>query len=302
MADHHIGGSQGGQSPKNILQQILDKIQEQSLEITALKQAQNTPTNQILNKIQEQSLKITALKHTQKTPAPTRNPSPNPAIYIKPEGSADPQDPQDPLNPPQKQKPLPDPEKFTGDRRDFRRWYFKISHKIKANRDTLGPLKTQFSYVYSQLRRAAQNMAIPFAKRASQIRQYNLNDLLNYLKKCYTDPNTNQKALEHLYRIRQGNNKPFVAFLPRFERELIKSDKTAWPDYFKISYLKGALNAKIINYLITINPDRQSYPDFIKVIQQTSLRLQVFNSTFPRGNRFNFGVNYKGHGGGNTIQ
>ena len=58
------------------------------------------------------------------------------------EGSADPQDSQDPLNPLRKQKPLPDPEKFTGDRRDFRRWYFEIFYKIKADRDTLGPLKT----------------------------------------------------------------------------------------------------------------------------------------------------------------
>ena len=139
-----MGGSQSGQSPKNILQQILDKIQEQSLEITALKRAQNTPANQILDKIQEQSLKIAALEHAQKTPAPTRNPSPNPAIHIKPEGPAD---LQDPLNPPRKRKPLPDPEKFTGDRRDFKRWYFEISHKIEADRDTMGPLKTQFSYV-----------------------------------------------------------------------------------------------------------------------------------------------------------
>ena len=47
MADHHMGGaSQGGQGPKNnILQQILNKIQEQSLKITTLKQAQNTPTD-----------------------------------------------------------------------------------------------------------------------------------------------------------------------------------------------------------------------------------------------------------------
>ena len=64
-----------------------------------------------------------------------RNPSPNPAIHVGPEG------PADLLDPPRKRKPLPDPEKFTGDRRDFRRWYFKISYKIKANRDTLGPLK-----------------------------------------------------------------------------------------------------------------------------------------------------------------
>ena len=42
MADHHIGeASLGGQGPENnILQQILDKIQEQLLEITALKRAQ----------------------------------------------------------------------------------------------------------------------------------------------------------------------------------------------------------------------------------------------------------------------
>ena len=137
-----------------------------------------------------------------------RNPSPNPAIHVKPEG------PADPLNPPRKRKPLPDPEKFTGDRRDFRRWYFEMSHKIEADRDTLGPLKTQFNYIYSRLRGAAQNMAVPFAKKALQIRQYNLNGLLNYLKEYYTNPDANQKALERLRRIRQGDNKPFAAFLP----------------------------------------------------------------------------------------
>ena len=110
-------------------------------------------------------------------------------------------------------------------------------------------------------------MVIPFAKRALQIRQYNLNSLLNYLKEYYTDPDINQRALKRLCRIRQGNNEPFAAFLPWFERELIKSDEIAWPDYFKISYLERALNAKITNYLITINPDRQNYPDFIRVIQ-----------------------------------
>ena len=114
-----------------------------------------------------------------------RNPSPNPVIHIRPKG------PADPLNPLRKRKPLPDLEKFTGDRRDFKRWYFKISHKIKTNRNTLGPLKMQFNYVYSRLKRAAQNMVILFAKKASQIRQYNFNGLLNYLKEYYTDPDIN---------------------------------------------------------------------------------------------------------------
>ena len=110
-------------------------------------------------------------------------------------------------------------------------------------------------------------MAVLFAKRASQIGQYNFNGLLNYLKEYYTDPDVSQRALERLRRIRQGNNEPFAAFLPRFERELMESDGAAWPDYFKILYLERALNAKIISYLITINPDRQNYPDFIRVIQ-----------------------------------
>ena len=46
----------------------------------------------------------------------------------------------------------------------------------------------------------------------------------------------------------------------------MENDRAAWSDYFKISYLEEALNAKIINCLITINPDRQNYPDFIRVI------------------------------------
>ena len=103
-------------------------------------------------------------------------------------------------------------------------------------------------------------------EKAVQTGLYDVNGLLNYLKKCYTDPNINQRALEYLRRIRQGKNKPFAAFLPRFERELMESDGAVWPDYFKVSYLEGALNAKIISYLITLNPDCQNYFNFIRVI------------------------------------
>ena len=103
-------------------------------------------------------------------------------------------------------------------------------------------------------------------EKAAQTGLYNANILLNYLKKYYTDPDVNQRALKRLCRIHQRDNKPFTAFLPRFERELIESNEVTWPDYFKILYFKGALNAKIIGYLITINPDRQNYPDFIKII------------------------------------
>ena len=99
-------------------------------------------------------------------------------------------------------------------------------------------------------------MAVSFAERALQIGQYNLDGLLNYLKECYTDSDASQRALERLRRIRQGDNEFFAAFFPRFERELMESDGAAWPDYFKISYLEGALNAKIVGCLITMNPDR----------------------------------------------
>ena len=88
------------------------------------------------------------------------------------------------------------------------------------------------------------------------MRQYNPDGLLNYLKESYTDSDASQKALERLRQIRHGENEPFTAFLPRFERELMESDGVIWPDYFKISYLQRALNAKIIGYLITMNPDR----------------------------------------------
>ena len=231
------------------------------MKIATLKHSQ--PAQQLLDKIQEQSLKIEALEHAQRTPAITRNPSPNPAIHVKVEGSAESRKLH---NPPRKQKALPDPEKFTGDRRDFRRWHFKISHKLEANQDTLGPERTQFNYVYSRLSGAAQNIAVPFAEKAAQTGLYDTNGLLNYLKECYTDPDASQRALEYLRRIRQGENKPFAAFLPRFERELMESNGAVWPDYFKVSYLEGALNAKIISCLITLNPDRQNYLNFIRVI------------------------------------
>ena len=70
-------------------------------------------------------------------------------------------------------------------------------------------------------------MAVLFTEKAVQTGLYNANSLLNHLKKYYRDPDINQRALEYLRRIRQGDNKPFAAFLPRFERELMKSDGAA---------------------------------------------------------------------------
>ena len=70
------------------------------------------------------------------------------------------------------------------------------------------------------------------------------------------DPDVSQRALECFRRICQGENEPFAAFLLRFERELMESDGAVWPDYFKVSYLEGALNVKIASCLITLNPDR----------------------------------------------
>ena len=58
---------------------------------------------------------------------------------------------QEPLNLPWKRKALLYPEKFTGDRRDFKQWHFEILYKLKADRDTLDLEKTQFSYIYSRL-------------------------------------------------------------------------------------------------------------------------------------------------------
>ena len=53
---------------------------------------------------------------------------------------------------------------------------------------------------------------------------YNINSLLSYLKECYTNSDISQKALERLRKIRQGENKPFAAFLLRFKQELMESD------------------------------------------------------------------------------
>ena len=86
----------------------------------------------------------------------------------------------------------------------------------------------------------------------------------------------------------------------------MESDGAVWPNYFKVSYLKGALNTKITSYFITLNPDRQNYLNFIKVIQQTNSYLQAFNSAFLGENRPNYRINYRvnngNHGGGNTMQ
>ena len=62
-------------------------------------------------------------------------------------------------------------------------------------------------------------------------------------------------------------NEFFAVFLLWFKRELMESDSAVWFNYFKVFYLEGALNAKIISCLITLSLDCQNYLNFISVIE-----------------------------------
>ena len=72
---------------------------------------------------------------------------------------------------------------------------------------------------------------------------------VRHLDSIYIDPNATARALNRLHTMKQGTES-FATFLPKFEKELGKSQLTMVLDMVKIGYLRGALNTKMQRAMI----------------------------------------------------
>ncbi|KAG7285833.1 hypothetical protein NEMBOFW57_008127 [Staphylotrichum longicolle] len=65
----------------------------------------------------------------------------------------------------------------------------------------------------------------------------------------YEDPNVAQYVLNNLDSIAQGKTESFVAFYPRFEKQLADMGGATWHTPVQINYLRKAFNDEMKDLL-----------------------------------------------------
>ena len=127
------------------------------------------------------------------------------------------------LSPPAQTKKkiiLLDPPYFNRNWKKYQNWRLEIEGKLYTNSCFLSSPTNQFTYIYSQLRDSSQSIVAAFYKSSSLGSTCNLTSFLQYLTTTYKDPNVAQHALNNLDNITQSKIELFIAFYPRFERQL----------------------------------------------------------------------------------
>jgi hypothetical protein len=122
---------------------------------------------------------------------------------------------------------FPSPSKFDGTRSEYKGWRFLIRDKIDINEKAIGSVKNQFIYIASRLKGKGLQLAFIFIIINKNIFNIFATRLLKYLNSIFGDCYKAQRAVETLYTIKQNLKKFFSAFLLRFEKALIDTEKIA---------------------------------------------------------------------------
>lgn len=175
---------------------------QENAELRAMLAAMQAEIRALNNQLLEQ----TATQPLPTTTEPQPAPAPMPATYVET----------------RRPRPcLPDVTPFTGKRSDYLVWSLSARQKIKLDAPSIGGPAEQYSYLFERMSTAAQNIVV--ARFQSGLDNPDPTAFLTYLDTQFIDPNAANRAMSKLQELRQRDNEPFSAFLPRFERLLHES-------------------------------------------------------------------------------
>jgi len=165
----------------------------------------------------------------------------------------------------------PDPDKFTGDRKDLRRFLSQVHEKMTVNRDRFPDPQSRMSYVNSRLSGSPYAQVLPYIVRGiCQLPDYE--DILELLERAYGDPNRVRNSRTELFRLRQ-NNKEFSVFFAEFQRLALEGElsEEALP-----TLLEEAVNRELKSMLLHHEPPSREYHAFAKFLQDLDNRRKQY--------------------------
>ncbi|GKT51844.1 uncharacterized protein ColSpa_12025 [Colletotrichum spaethianum] len=179
-----------------------------------------------------------------------------------------------------RRKPLTNPPKFSGKRREYPAWAQQMRDEIEYDRAFYQSGAEVWYLINSCLDVNPQQVVATFYALGGAGGRRDPSDFMAYLDRTYKDPNIQPRAASLIHTMRQKDNESLMTFLPKFERTLADAGGAAWPDAVQINLLEQSLSPRLRDYLITVSlPD--TYPEWLSRVQEVAWKLER-TQTGPR--------------------
>lgn len=138
---------------------------------------------------------------------------------------------------------LPDPARFSGDRKVFRAWKLEVQSKLHVDSASFTNESAKFYYINSLLDGSAKINVSTFVESCTNEgpRRLQVFLFLAYLDGIYGDPGLQARAGDALRNLRQKSGSSFAQFFPMFEKTRADAGGAEWPDSAKKNFLLGTL-------------------------------------------------------------
>lgn len=175
---------------------------------------------------------------------------------------------------------IPDPDPFSGDRKDLRRFSNQITMKLSVNLDRYPTPAARLTYVSSRLRSSAYDLVTPhITDGIFDLADYG--DILTLLKNAYGDPDTTRTARRELHKLRQRNS-DFSTFFAEFQRLAIDARMST---EVLPTIMEDAISRELYERLMNNGPVPTEYHELTALLQELDnrrLRVEHRNNTFSR--------------------
>lgn len=171
-------------------------------------------------------------------------------------------------------KPLPNPPKYGGARKGYATWAQQMRDKIALDAGFFPNNRDLWYLINSCLEEKVQQVVATFYVHGGDHGRYDPEDFMRYLDRTYQDPNIQSRAAMSLRSLRQRDDQPLSAFLPKFEQSLAEAGAGSWPDGAKIVFLENALNARLQRSLVTAVLPSDDYHSWLSRVQEIAGRLE----------------------------
>ena len=168
---------------------------------------------------------------------------------------------------------LPDPDKFSGDRKDLRRFTAQMYAKLTANCDRFETPISRMTYTMSRLSGDAYNLILLHTSfGVCTLPDYE--NILHKLDHAFGDPNRVNNARTELFCLRQSN-KEFHVFIAEFQRLALEGEmnEDSLP-----TFLEQAISRELKSMLMNNEPASQEYHAFAKHLQDLDNRMRYYSN------------------------
>ncbi|OAQ57979.1 Pol [Purpureocillium lilacinum] len=170
-------------------------------------------------------------------------------------------------------KPLPNPPKYNGSRKNYATWAKQMRDKLELDAHYYNGNRDLWYLVNSCLEERVQQVVATFYAAGGPGATYDPHEFMRYLDRTYQDSNIQSRAATSLRTLRQREKQSLASFLPRFEQALAEAGGADWPDRAKIVFLENALSQRLQRSLVSADLPTD-YHGWLARVQEIAGRME----------------------------